>query len=236
MIKKWLAPAFMTTLLIITACSSHHKDKMKDEVAEVSTDKPVTQESLSQMTENWPQASKAAISALTAKYGLPTSVTDEMVVWNNTSPFKRSIVYKEEVTHQFPMMHSDVLQQTVDYRVPKDKVGELSKFDGSLMIDRTKGELSSRNEKEEMNILALNLADKIVRGELTAEQARREFSRNADAFAAGTSGQLLTGLNFKSEGNTSDPDTMMQSQEDSGAIKSKTFKSETVEEVIDESE
>lgn len=233
MIKKWLAPAFITTLLLVTACSSRKDDK-KDLTAETSVPAPVTQANLSKMTESWPQTSKAAISSLTAKYGLPTSMTEEMVVWSNTTPFKRSIVFKEEVTHQFPVQHSDILLQTVDYRVPQDKVAQLSKFDGSLIVDRTKGELSARNEKEELNILALNLADKIVRGELSAEQARREYSKNVDAFAAGTSGQLLTGLNFRSEGNTSDPDTMMQSQEDHGSTKRKTFKSDSVDKVIED--
>jgi uncharacterized protein YcfL len=232
MLKKWLAPAFITTLLIVTGCSSHKSEK-KEKVAEASVPAPVTQASLSRLTETWPQSSKAAIASLTAKYGLPTSVTEEMVIWSNTVPFKRSVVYKEEVTHQFPMQHSDILLQTVDYRVPKDKVAQLSKFDGSLIIDRTKGELSARNEKEEMNILALNLADKIVRGQLSAEQARREYSKDADAFAAGTSSQLITGLNFKTVGNTSDPDTMMQSQEAKGS-KSKAFESNTVDKVIED--
>lgn len=235
MIKKWLAPAFFTTMLIVTGCSSRKDDK-KDVTAETSVPAPVTQANVSKMTENWPQTSKAAIAALTAKYGLPTSMTEEMVVWSNTSPFKRSIVFKEEVTHQFPMQHSDVLLQTIDYRVPQDKVALLSKFDGSIIIDRTKGELSARNEKEELNILSLNLADKIVRGELSAEQARREYSKNADAFAAGTSSQLLTGLNFRTEGNTSDPDTMMQSQEERNSSKSKTFKADTVDQVIEDSQ
>lgn len=127
MLKKLLAPAFVSTLLIVTACSSHHKDKVEAEVTEASPSTQVTQENLDKITESWPQASKDAIKSLTGKYGLPAALTNEMVVWNNTSPFKRSVVYKEEVTHQFPMQHSDVLMQTIDYRVPQDKVAELSK-------------------------------------------------------------------------------------------------------------
>jgi hypothetical protein len=197
---------------------------------------PVSQEGLSKVTENWPQSSKTAIQTLTSKYGLPSAVTDEMVVWNNTSPFKRSVVYREEVTHQFPMEHSDVLLQTVDYKIPQDKVAHLSKFDGSLIIDRTKGELSARNEREEMNILSLNLADQIVRGEMSVEEARREYSRNAESFSAGTSSQMVSSLNFKSEGNTGDPDAVMQSQESKQPLSKKKFESETVEEVIEEQE
>lgn len=228
MFKMLFAPAVITTALIFTACSSHHKEKISDTPA-VSSVTPVSQEGLNAAIESWPQSSKMAVETLTSKYGLPTSMTDEMVVWNNTAPFKRSVVYKEEISHSFPMEHKDVLQQFVDYKVPEDKIDDLAKFDGSIIVDRTKGELSSRNEREEMNILALNLADKIIRGELSAEAARREFSKNAESFATGTPGEMLTSLNFQSQGNTADPDSSMQSQE----APVKKFKSETVEEVIE---
>lgn len=227
----------MSAFLLVTACGHRKHDKKKSsESSSASMSQPVTERSLSKMTETWPESSKSAISSLKSKYGLPSSVTEDMVVWTTSAPFKRSVVMKEEVNHQFPIQHSDVLMQTVDYRVPLDKVAALSKFDGSLLVDRTKGELSARNDREEMNILALNLADKIVRGEMTVEQARREYSKNAEAFAAGTSGKMLTSLNFSSQGNTSDPDTMMQSQSENQPVIRKTIQSEEVQQVIESDE
>lgn len=235
MSKRILAPALMSAILLVTACS--HNKSSKTEMSETTTyTTPVSEEGLSKATETWPGPSKAAIQGLQAKYGLPNAVTDDMIIWNNTAPFKRSIVYKEEVNQMFPVQHSDILQQTIDYRVPMDKVSQLSKFDGSLMVDRTKGELSTRNDREEMNILALNLADKIIKGELTVEQARREYSKNAEALLAGTAGPMATTLNFRPEGSTSDPDTMMQSQERSkkGSTIHKSMESKEVEEVMEE--
>ncbi len=232
--NRFLVPAVMSAFLLVTACSHKKEDKKLSPDPMASYSMPVTQEGLTQMTESWPEPSRAAITSLNTKYGLPSAVTEDMVVWNASGPFKRTIVFKEEVNHQFPIQHSDVLVQTVDYRVPLDKVDELSKFDGSLLIDRTKGELSARNDKEEMNILSLNLADKIVRGEMTVEQARREYSKNAEAFAAGTTSEMISSLSFKSEGNTQDPDTMMQSQEAGQPVFRKTIETEQVEEVIEE--
>lgn len=197
-----------------TACSHKKDDRKKDEAmksAAVSTE--VTQEKVDKVTESWPQSSRSAIKDLTGKYGLPDAVTEEMVVWRDTEPFKRSIVYREEITHRFPIEHSDVLAQTIDYRVPLDKTEALNKFDGSLLIDRTKGELTARNHRQEMNFLAFNLADKIVRGEMTVEEARREYSKNAEQLMSGTTNKMLSSLNFRTQGNTSDPDTMMQSME-----------------------
>lgn len=233
--KKILTPLLIATLVVTAACSSK-KEKKKEAAttAQTSFSTPVTQEGLDKMTETWPESSKAAIKSLTSKYGLPNAVTEEMVVWTNTGSFKKSIIYKEEVNHSFPLQHMDVLQQTVDYRVPLDKVSEVAKFDGSVLVDRVKGEVSARNDKEEMNILALNLTDKIVRGEMTVEQARREFAKNAEAFVAGTSGPMLTSLNFKAQGNTTDPDTMMQSQEASQPKAKAAPQSKQVEEVIEE--
>jgi hypothetical protein len=235
MFKRILAPALLSSVLLITACG-HRKDEKKKEISDTSAYSiPVTQEGLDQVTESWPVPSKAAIKSLTEKYGLPAAVTDDMVVWNNTQPFKRSIIYREEVNQMFPMQHSDVLQQTVDYRVPLDRVDDLSRFDGSIMVDRTKGELSTRNDREEMNILSLNLADKIIKGEMTVEEARRDYSKNAEALAAGTTSPMLSGLIFTPESGTADPDTMMQSQESikEGQTIRKTMESEKVEEVLE---
>jgi hypothetical protein len=232
--KKVFLPAMLSALVALTACSHRKEDKKSSVDETASYAMPVTQEGLNKMTASWPETSRSAITSLTAKYGLPSAVTDDMVVWTTSAPFKRSIIFREEVQHQFPIEHSDVLMQTVDYRVPLDKISQLSKFDGSLIIDRTRGELSARNDKEEMNILALNLADKIIRGEMNAEQARREFSKDAESFAAGSSSDLITGLNFSSRGDTSDPDVMMQSQQHGQPVIRKTEQSSEVEEVIED--
>jgi hypothetical protein len=56
--------------------------------------------------------------------------------------------------------------------VPPEKVDELVQFDGSLLIDRTRGELSARCDSEEANILALNLAHEIIAGARDVKSAR----------------------------------------------------------------
>ncbi len=238
MFYRMLMPVALAALMITTSCSSHKEKKVSR--AQEAYVIPVSQKGLNKVTLNWPLPSQTAIKSLTQKYGLPASVTDNMVVWNDTSPFKRSVVYREEVIHLFPMQHADILQQTIDYRIPLDKVAAISKFDGSLVVDRTRGELSARGEREELNLLALNLADKIVREEISVEEGRREYLTGAQSLQAGMMGPMLTGLNFKSQGMTSDPDTSMQSQqyrrgtdrsmEPESGFKRRT-KTETIEEV-----
>ena len=229
--------AVCSTLFVFISCATRREDTTKVHEKVTSYSMPISHEGLTRMTENWPQVSKSAIKNLDAKYGLPSSITEDMVVWNNTPPFKRSIVYREEVLQQFPQTHSDVLQQFIDYKVPMDKIDEVSKFDGSILIDRTKGEISTRNDQEEMNILVFNLTDKIVRGEMTPEEARREYSKNAESFSSGTMNKMVSELNFKPKRNTSDPDVMMQSQEaPTETMKKKKIESNEVYEIIEEEE
>jgi hypothetical protein len=212
--KKLILLMSMTLIISMTACS-HKKEMKKSKMdASASYTKPLTKKTLDKMTATWSESSKSAIESMSAKYGLPNAVTDDMVVWTSAAPFKRIVISKEEVDHQFPTQHSDILTQTINYQVPINKVVELAKFNGSLIVDRTKGEISARNENEEMNILSLNLADKIVRGEMKAEQARREYSKNAEAFASGQTSNLITSLNFRVQGVTADPDKAMQSEQE----------------------
>ncbi|MFD2515823.1 hypothetical protein ACFSRY_18265 [Pontibacter locisalis] len=138
------------------------------------------------MVKDWPETAKMAANNTMEKYGQPHGITPHMLVWHDTGPFKRTIVYKEEVQHDFPMPHKDVLEQFVNYQVPADKFDELAMYDGSVIAERTKGELSARCDKEGANILALNLADDIIKDKRTVDEARQFY---ADAIMQMLEGQ-----------------------------------------------
>ncbi len=86
-------------------------------------------------------------------------------------PWKRTILYKDGDAHKFPLLHKDVLWQTVNYKVPLNKVSALMSYDGSIVVDRTRGEVTAHCDSEEANTLILNIANDIVTGEDTVEQA-----------------------------------------------------------------
>jgi hypothetical protein len=65
-----------------------------------------------------------------------------------------------------------VLEQVVSYRVPLNFFEPLATFNGSVVPDRTRGELTAHCDREATNILALNLAHDIIRGNKTVAQAR----------------------------------------------------------------
>lgn len=157
--------------------------------------------------QGWPDASKKAARATVEKYGMPDGITDTMLVWQDTGPFKRTIVYKQAVDHRFPMPHKDVLEQTIDYDVPVEMADDLALYDGSVIIDRTRGELSARCDVEGANILALNLADDIVTNRKTVQQARDTYARSILEMKQGDPPAIASRLMFDlKQGDTTSPD------------------------------
>ena len=122
------------------------------------------QQQASDYWADWPEASKQAAAEMYEKYGEPDGVTEKMVIWNDAGPWKTTTVYKDPVPHNFSKPHKDVLEQTVNYEVPTDKIDELSAFDGSVFAKRTSGVLGTTCDKEPMNVLTLNLAHDIIVG------------------------------------------------------------------------
>lgn len=162
---------------------------------------------VSQIVASWPSEAKDAAEAMQRKYGQPDVKTSEMLIWKKTGPFEKTIVHKEAVRHDFPTPHKDVLEQCVKYEAPADKMDELAQFDGSLTVRRTDGLMCSRCNSEEMNILALNLADQIVKGDLSVDEARDQLAETARAYEQGQRLPMTQELQFKTSGSTEQSDT-----------------------------
>lgn len=125
------------------------------------------------VVDNWPTQSRRMARQLMAWYGLPSEVSESMAIWYGNGPWKRTVVHRNGVDHNFPVAHADILEQTVSYRVPMGALENLMKFDGSIVVDRTRGELTAWCHNEAMNMILLNLAHDIVQGEKTPEEARK---------------------------------------------------------------
>jgi hypothetical protein len=160
-----------------------------------------------QIIQDWPETAKKSAQAMIEKYGPPSEATQSMLLWQKNGPWKRTIVNKEEVDHDFPMPHKDVMEQFVNYKVPPEKFDELAKYDGSVIVERTKGELSARCDKEEANFLALNLANDIVKGEKSVEEAREFYGESIKKFMAGEKPEYMQKLLFEvQQKDAGDPD------------------------------
>lgn len=131
----------------------------------------------------WPQASQMAAKMMIDKYGKPNESTPRMLVWYNNGPWKRTIIYDQEVKHIFPVDHVDVMEQTIDYKVSPNKATDVISYDGSVTIRRTDGELAAKCDKEGANFLAINLANDVATGKRTVADARNFYATAIKEFA-----------------------------------------------------
>lgn len=159
------------------------------------------------MIEDWPESARNAAREMGQKYGAPDEVTDTQLVWYERGPWKRSVLSREEVHHAWPTPHVDVLEQVIDFRVPPERADELAKFDGSVMFERTKGELSARCGGEPANFLAVNLAREIALGKRSVADARAFYEQAMAEASAGSKSPYMQGLMFAvADQPTEDPD------------------------------
>ncbi|MBA4121719.1 MAG: hypothetical protein H0X72_04555 [Acidobacteria bacterium] len=138
----------------------------------------VDKATVEQIITGWKPTPQEVARTVIAKYGMPQEATAERLVWHNNGPWKRTELVNEEIPHSFPKQHPDMLKQTISYQVPTDKFDDLAEYDGSVIVERTKGEISARCDKEEANFLALNLADDIVKGKKSVKDARKFYAES----------------------------------------------------------
>ena len=159
------------------------------------------------LTADWPKMAKSAANETIKKYGQPNEAIPSRLIWYNNGPWKRTVVYRHEIPHNFPQPHTDVVENFIDYHVPPEKFSELAKFDGSLIVERTAGEVSARCDMEAANFLALNMMHEIVTGKRTAEEARKTLSETISAYAMNRPAPYAEGFQFElPQGATTDKD------------------------------
>lgn len=156
---------------------------------------------------DWPKMAKSAANETIEKYGQPNEAIPSRLIWYNNGPWKRTVVYRHEIPHNFPQPHTDVVENFIDYHVPPEKFSELAKFDGSVIVERTAGEVSARCDMEAANFLALNMMHEIVTGKRTVDEARETYSENTSAYVMNRPAPYAEGLQFElPQGETTDKD------------------------------
>jgi hypothetical protein len=157
----------------------------------------------------WPEATRKLGAQLMTKYGAPTEITPRQVTWIRSGQWARTTLYKEGAAHNFASPHRNVLEQAVLYKVPIDKLVPLAQFNRSLVVDLARGELVASSDSEEINFLAVNVADEVVKGQRTAEEARIYFAQLVRAKMIKEPERELQTLTFapaKSASETADKD------------------------------
>lgn len=156
--------------------------------------------------KSWPMASQMAAKEQTEKNGKPDEMTPTMMVWYKKGPWKKTVISKMESKHLFPVMHTDVMEQCVSYKVPVDMYDELAEFDGSVTVDRTQGTIAARCDKEENNMLALNLAHDVITRKKTVDEARTAYGKIISDAMKGQKSEYMKKLMFSADASAPDAD------------------------------
>lgn len=164
---------------------------------------------------SWPEESKEVAGLVVKKYGEPDEITESQLVWHRRGPWKRVIASKIFYRHNFPAPHIDAVESVIDYHVPVEKITTLAQFDGSVIVERTAGEVSARCHDEQANFLALNLMHDVVTGEKTAEQAREYYAKEFVDYRRKKPTPYMERLRFTpGHDDTADPDTRVISDDE----------------------
>ncbi|MBA3271506.1 MAG: hypothetical protein H0T71_13450 [Acidobacteria bacterium] len=160
--------------------------------------KPHASMNAEQVIAAWKAVPQDVAKKMLAKYGQPQEVTANRLVWHNNGPWKFTQLVNEEIPHDFPMPHKDALYQAINYRIAPDKADELLQYDGSLLLERTKGEIGARCDKQDANFLAINLANDVATGKRSVDDARKFYAESMMAMMKqNKKNEYLQGFIFK---------------------------------------
>jgi len=146
--------------------------------------------------DRWPGRPRSEARVLIAKYGEPANFDDDSLIWYKNGPWQKTVVYRKAPQGLLGYHAKDILEQTIAYRVPDDKLAELKRFDGRIRFDKANGQLSSVSESENLNYLALNLVDEIVTDKRNADEARDFYRKTLKLTESGKTSAYLDGFLF----------------------------------------
>lgn len=141
----------------------------------------------SSLVVGWPEASRIAVRGMTAKHGQPNLKDADSMTWYGLYRGRRTVIHLADGT----------IEQVVLYRVPADKVSGLMSFDGDIVVDREKNELSVISGSVKTNFLLLNLSHDIASGYITTSAARELFQAMARRGKAGETVRYLSSIAFE---------------------------------------
>lgn len=167
-----------------------------------------------EVIEEWPEQSREAAQLVVDTYGEPHEATESLLIWNGVGPWKRVLASKTYHDHHFPIPHIDSVESVIDYSVPAEKVTPLAEFDGSVVVERTAGEVSARCHDEQANNLALNLMYDIVTGRRGVADAREYYAHEFLNVRRGEPTPYMDELRFSPGTDTGHLDERALSDED----------------------
>lgn len=156
---------------------------------------------------HWPTYSYRLARMMLSQYGQPVEASDHRLTWLDNGPWKKTVVYRKPPKERALTEDAGRLQQTVAYRVPADRLGDLGRFDMDIEADKETGRLTAISDSESENFLILNLADEVIRGRRSPKSAKDFRRKQLSLRDAGKTSPYLEKLLFVPEGARVDPES-----------------------------
>lgn len=148
------------------------------------------------LVPDWPSLSRNLARVVAQEYGKPDHIAPEALVWRNRGNWSTISVFRDMDTVDKP----NILRQAVSYSVPLKNWRRLSAFNRGVTYDPVRHELVARSDSEAVNMLALNLADEVIRGVRSAPDAEKFYDLTTSLSAAGKGSRYMRQLLFTAPG------------------------------------
>jgi hypothetical protein len=190
----------MIGLLALALAGACGRVVKKDGPYETTAEVQARRELADHVVAGWADDARFAARALLEKYGAPDEVHSSRIVWSARGPWKKTTVHDAPPPYAgSETAELEVVEQTLAYPLKPEQADLLKPFGRTLAFDSVTGELTVRSDRESVNFLRVNLADEVVTGRLTAEQAKEAHARILALEAAGKATGYTTGLRFAPE-------------------------------------
>lgn len=137
----------------------------------------------------WYDSPRRAAETLIDRYGPPDEIAPALATWRERGLFKRIAVHGDSP--------DTYLEHTVGYRVPPAALEALNLFGHGVRFNAEDEELSARSNVDSLNFLALNLADEVVKGERSPEDADDFYLKAARLELSGKAAGYMQNLRFQ---------------------------------------
>ena len=81
---------------------------------------------VNEFVKAWPEIAREAATTMIGKYGPPNEACAGRLVWHNNGSWRHTVVYRDEVEHNFPTPHRDGARAVYSLL---DKFNDLAVFD-----------------------------------------------------------------------------------------------------------
>ena len=153
------------------------------------------QEAAQAVIGNWSEFCRLSAARLIEEHGPPDEIESGRLTWHRQGLLDTLSAWN--VPSEFEAAGgAGNIESSVAYVMPSGKKEQLAAFDHELRVSRDGTKLAATSNSEALNFLALNLADEIVRGIKTPQEARDFYAETTELAAAGKTSPFMQGLLF----------------------------------------